>query len=139
MVAYRDGSVLAQLGMPDMRTPIAHALGWPHRIAAGVERLNLADMHKLEFYQPDLERFPGLGLAFQVLETGGNAPVTFNAANEIAVDAFLHHRIGFLQITDVVSAAMDRCKQGKIGNLDEVLEYDRLAREMAENIVNSLV
>ena len=72
MVAYRDGSVLAQLGMPDMRTPIAHALAWPERIEAGVELLNLADLHRLEFYQPDLERFPGLSLAFQVLETGGN-------------------------------------------------------------------
>jgi 1-deoxy-D-xylulose-5-phosphate reductoisomerase len=139
MVAYRDGSVLAQLGMPDMRTPIAHALAWPQRIEAGVDRLNLADMHKLEFYQPDLERFPGLGLAFQVLETGGNAPVTFNAANEIAVDAFLHQRIGFLQIASVVSAAMDRCNQGKISSLDEVLEYDHLARGVAEQIVNSLV
>jgi len=139
MVAYRDGSVLAQMGMPDMRTPIAHALAWPDRIEAGVERLNLVDMHKLEFYQPDLERFPGLGLAFQVLEAGGNAPVTFNAANEVAVDAFLHHRIGFLQIASVVSAAMDRCKQGKIGSIDEVLEFDRVAREVAEQSVNSLV
>jgi 1-deoxy-D-xylulose-5-phosphate reductoisomerase len=139
MVAYRDGSVLAQLGMPDMRTPIAHALAWPDRIEAGVERLNLTDIHKLEFYQPDLERFPGLGLAFQVLETGGNAPVIFNAANEVAVDAFLHHRIGFLQIASVVSAAMERCKQGKIGSIDEVLEFDRIAREAANQSVNSLV
>jgi len=139
MVAYRDGSVLAQLGMPDMRTPIAHALSWPERIEAGVDRLNLADIHKLEFYQPDLERFPGLGLAFQVLEAGGNAPVTFNAANEIAVDAFLHDRIGFLQIASVVSAAMDRCNQGNIDTLDQVLEYDRHARDVAEQIVNSLV
>ena len=139
MVAYRDGSVLAQMGMPDMRTPIAYALAWPDRIEAGVERLNLADVHKLEFYQPDLERFPGLGLAFQVLEAGGNAPVTFNAANEVAVDAFLHHRIGFLQIASVVSAAMERCKQGKIGSIDEVLEFDRVAREAAVQCVNSLV
>jgi len=138
MVAYRDGSVLAQMGMPDMRTPIAHALAWPDRIESGVERLNLAQMHKLEFYQPDLERFPGLGLAFQVLETGGNAAVTFNAANEIAVDAFLHHRIGFLQIASVVSATMERCKQGKIGSIDEVLEFDRVARAAAEQSVNSL-
>jgi len=122
-----------------MRTPIAHALSWPERIEAGVDRLNLADIHKLEFYQPDLERFPGLGLAFQVLEAGGNAPVTFNAANEIAVDAFLHDRICFLQIASVVSAAMDRCNQGNIDTLDQVLEYDRHARDVAEQIVNSLV
>ncbi len=139
MVAYRDGSVLAQLGMPDMRTPIAHALAWPRRIEAGVARLNLADMQKLEFYQPDLERFPGLGLAFHVLEAGGNAPVTFNAANECAVEAFLHNRIGFLQIPSVVSTAMDSCKQGKIGSLDEVLEYDRLTREVTGRIIDSLV
>jgi len=138
MVAYRDGSVLAQLGLPDMRTPIAHALAWPQRIEAGVDRLNLADMSKLEFYQPDLERFPGLGLAFHVLEAGGNAPVTFSAANEIAVDAFLHHRIGFLQIASVVSAAMECCKQGKIDSLDEVLEFDRVAREAASQIVAKL-
>ncbi len=138
MVAYRDGSVLAQLGMPDMRTPIAHALAWPQRIEAGVDHLNLAAMQKLEFYQPDLERFPGLGLAFHVLEAGGNAPVTFNAANEIAVDAFLHKRIGFLQIHSVVSAAMDSCKQGKIDSLNDILEFDRLAREVAGQIVESL-
>lgn len=139
LVAYRDGSVLAQLGMPDMRTPIAHALAWPERIEAGVDRLNLAEMHKLEFYQPDLERFPGLGLAFQVLKAGGNAAVTFNAANEIAVDAFLNRRIGFIQIPSVVSAAMDGCKQGKISSLAEVLEYDRLARAVTTRIVDSLV
>ncbi len=138
MVAYRDGSVLAQMGMPDMRTPIAYALAWPRRIEAGVNRLNLADMQNLEFFQPDLKRFPGLGLAFEVLQAGGNAPVTFNAANEVAVDAFLQQRIGFLQISDVVSAAMDRCKQGKIGSLDEVLEFDRLARDISGKIVNSL-
>jgi 1-deoxy-D-xylulose-5-phosphate reductoisomerase len=138
MVAYRDGSVLAQMGMPDMRTPIAHALAWPQRIEAGVDRLNLSAMQKLEFYDPDLERFPGLGLAFEVLKAGGNAPVTFNAANEIAVDAFLHNRIGFLQISDVVSAVMERCKQGKIGNLEEVLNFDRVARDVSSTIINSM-
>jgi 1-deoxy-D-xylulose-5-phosphate reductoisomerase len=137
MVAYRDGSVLAQLGMPDMRTPIAHALAWPERIEAGVERLNLADVHKLEFYPPDLDRFPGLGLAFEVLEAGGNAAVIFNAANEIAVEAFLEQRIGFLQIPSVVSAALDSCEAGKIDELADVLEFDRLARVATSRIVNS--
>ena len=137
MVSYRDGSVLAQLGMPDMRTPIAYALAWPERIEAGVKRLNLADVHKLEFYPPDLEKFPGLGLAFQVLEAGGNAPVIFNAANEIAVEAFLEHRIGFLQIPSVVSAALNICEAGKIDELADVLEFDRLAREATSRIVNS--
>ena len=136
MVAYRDGSVLAQLGVPDMRTPIAYALAWPERIEAGVNRLNLADVHKLEFYPPDLERFPGLGLAFEVLEAGGNAPVIFNAANEIAVEAFLDKRIGFLQIPSVVSAALDNCDAGKIDELADVLEFDRLARDATSRIIN---
>jgi len=137
MVAYRDGSILAQLGMPDMRTPIAHALAWPDRIEAGVKRLNLTKMGKLEFYPPDLDSFPGLGLAFQVLETGGNAPVVFNAANEVAVDAFLQERIGFLQIPSVVSATLDVCETGNINTLQEVLEFDRLAREAADKIIHS--
>ena len=136
MVAYCDGSVLAQLGVPDMRTPIAYALAWPERIEAGVKRLNLSDIHKLEFYPPDLGCFPGLGLAFQVLEAGGNSPVIFNAANEIAVEAFLQERIGFLQIPSVVSAALDVCETGKIDGLDEVLEYDRLARAATRKIIH---
>jgi len=138
MVAYRDGSVLAQLGMPDMRTPIACALAWPGRIEAGVKRLNLTDIHRLEFYPPDLDSFPGLGLAFKVLEAGGNAAVIFNAANEIAVEAFLQEQIGFLQIPSVVSAALDVCQAGRIDNLGEVLEYDRLARAAAGKIVQSI-
>jgi len=138
MVAYRDGSVLAQLGMPDMRTPIAHALAWPERIEAGVKRLNLTDIHRLEFYPPDLDSFPGLGLAFQVLEAGGNAAVIFNAANEIAVEAFLQERIGFLQIPSVVSDALDVCEAGNINGLDEVLEFDRIARETTSKIIHEL-
>ena len=136
MVAYRDGSVLAQLGMPDMRTPIAHALAWPERIEAGVKRLNLSDIQRLEFYPPDLESFPGLGLAFQVLEAGGNAAVIFNAANEIAVEAFLQERIGFLQIPSVVSSALDACEAGSIEGLDAVLEFDRLARAATSRIID---
>jgi 1-deoxy-D-xylulose-5-phosphate reductoisomerase len=135
MVAYLDGSVLAQLGMPDMRTPIAHALAWPERIEAGVKRLNLTEVGTLEFHPPDLDSFPGLGLAFQVLEAGGNAPVIFNAANEVAVDAFLQQRIDFLQIPSVVSGTLEVCAAGKIDTLDEVLEFDRTAREAANRII----
>jgi 1-deoxy-D-xylulose-5-phosphate reductoisomerase len=135
MVAYRDGSVLAQLGMPDMRTPIAFALAWPDRIEAGVDRLNLTEMNKLEFYPPDLESFPGLGLAFSVLEAGGNSPVIFNAANEVAVDAFLQERIGFLQIPSIVSEALDICETGNVHTLDDVLEFDRIARATAQKII----
>jgi len=138
MVAYRDGSVLAQLGIPDMRTPIAHALAWPERIEAGVKRLNLVEVHKLEFYPPNLDSFPGLGLAFQVLKAGGNAPVIFNAANEVAVEAFLQERIEFLQIPTVVSAALDASEAGNIGSLDDVLAFDRLTRATAGKIINML-
>lgn len=137
MVAYRDGSMLAQLGMPDMRTPIAHALAWPDRIEAGVEKLDLASQGKLEFYPPDLDSFPGLALAFEVLQAGGNAAVTFNAANEIAVEAFLNERIGFLQIPSVVSAALDACETGKIVDLGEVLEYDCIARNTTLDIIRT--
>jgi 1-deoxy-D-xylulose-5-phosphate reductoisomerase len=138
MVSYLDGSVLAQMGVPDMRTPIACALSWPQRIDAGVPHLNLADAHHLEFYPPDLELFPGLRLAFSVLETGGNAAVTFNAANEVAVAAFLREQIGFLQIAEVVATTLERCETGKIGSLEQVLEFDRIARAMATQIVTSI-
>ena len=136
MVAYRDGSILAQMGLPDMRTPIAHALAWPERIESGVERLNLTEVSKLEFYPPDLESFPGLGLAYEVLECGGNAPVIFNAANEVAVDAFLKGRIGFLQIPSIVSDALAACETGRIGSLEDILEYDRVARRVARSHIN---
>lgn len=135
MVSYCDGSVLAQMGVPDMRTPIACALSWPERIEAGVEHLNLTDVHQLEFYPPDLELFPGLKLAFSVLESGGNAAVIFNAANEVAVEAFLQEQIDFLQIPEIVAATLDRCETGKIGSLEQVLEFDRVARAMASQIV----
>jgi 1-deoxy-D-xylulose-5-phosphate reductoisomerase len=138
MVAYRDGSVLAQLGMPDMRTPIAHALAWPERIEAGVERLHLSDLGALEFYAPDLGAFPGLGLAFQALQASGNAPVVFNAANEVAVKAFLAGNIGFLQIPEIVSATLDACATSRVMTLDEVLEHDRLARVEAGRAVEAV-
>jgi 1-deoxy-D-xylulose-5-phosphate reductoisomerase len=138
MVAYRDGSMLAQLGMPDMRTPIAHALAWPERIEAGVERLHLTELGALEFYAPDLDAFPGLALAFQALEAGGGAPVVFNAANEVAVEAFLAGNIGFLQIAEVISAALDACVTGRAKTLEEVLEHDRLARATAGRVTETL-
>jgi len=135
MVAYRDGSVLAQMGTPDMRTPIAHALAWPRRIEAGVERLNLARMNDLSFEQPDLARFPCLGLAFQAMRSGASAPVTLNAANEVAVDAFLDGRIGFDGIARLVGDVMERTAVTGVQNLDDVLEQDRLARQTANEWV----
>ena len=135
MVAYRDGSVLAQMGTPDMRTPIAHALAWPRRIEAGVERLNLAQMNDLSFEKPDLARFPCLGLAFQAMRSGASAPVTLNAANEVAVDAFLDGRIGFEEIARLVGDVMERTAVTGVQNLDDVLEHDRQARQTANKWV----
>jgi 1-deoxy-D-xylulose-5-phosphate reductoisomerase len=132
MVAYRDGSVLAQLGTPDMRTPIAHALAWPRRIEAGVERLNLSSMDDLSFEEPDLDRFPCLGLAFEAMRSGASAPVTLNAANEVAVDAFLNGRIGFDLIPRLVGEVMERIAVTGVQNLDDVLEQDRHARQTAK-------
>ncbi len=102
MVEYVDGSILAQLGNPDMRTPIAHALGWPDRIGSGVESLDLIAAARLDFEAPDLVRFPSLGLARAAAVAGGTAPAALNAANEVAVAAFLERRIGFLDIPALI-------------------------------------
>jgi 1-deoxy-D-xylulose-5-phosphate reductoisomerase len=135
MVAYRDGSVLAQLGTPDMRTPIAHALAWPQRIESGVQSLNLSLESDLSFRQPDLERFPCLGLAFEAMRAGGNAPVTLNAANEVAVDAFLEERITFNRIHSLVDEVMQNLDVSPVSDLDDVLKYDKLARIRAQEWV----
>lgn len=136
MVAYRDGSVLAQMGTPDMRTPIAHALAWPDRIEAGVDRLNLSQMNDLSFEAPDLERFPCLGLAFEAMKAGASAPATLNAANEVAVDAFLDNRIGFDRIPQLVGSVMERIEVSAVQNLEDVKECDRKARHMAKQWVD---
>jgi len=138
MVAYRDGSVLAQLGMPDMRTPIAYALGWPDRIEAGVERLNLATMTELSFREPDLQRFPCLGLAFAAMREGESAPVTLNAANEIAVQAFLDQRIRFDQIAGLVGETLERAQRQAIHTVQDVLEHDAMARRLATGIMQAM-
>lgn len=138
MVAYRDGSVIAQLGVPDMRTPIAHALAWPERIEAGVKRLHLPDMSRLEFLEPDFERFPGLKIAFNVLETGGNSAVIMNAANECAVEAFLTQKINFKHIPVVVERVLQRADFSAVENLDEVLEFDRMGREIAQQEIKGM-
>jgi len=139
MVAYRDGSVLAQLGTPDMRTPIAHALAWPQRIEAGVKRLNLAQLGDLSFREPDFERFPCLGLAFEAMRAGGNAPVVLNAANEIAVEAFLDERIGFDRISTLVDRVMQNVEVCAIKMIDDVMEQDRRARAVANEIIKEIL
>ncbi|MBT8062190.1 MAG: 1-deoxy-D-xylulose-5-phosphate reductoisomerase [Xanthomonadales bacterium] len=131
LVAYRDGSVIAQLGMPDMRTPIAHALAWPDRIEAGVARLHLHEVGKLEFRQPDLQRFPCLRLAFEALESGGNSPVVLNAANECAVQAFLDGQIGFTDIPVLVEKTLETAAWEGIESLEDVIGFDRMGRAIA--------
>jgi 1-deoxy-D-xylulose-5-phosphate reductoisomerase len=133
-VVYRDGSVLAALGSPDMRTPIAYALAWPGRIAAPTKRLDLAAIGKLTFEPPDEERFPALRVAREALLRGGGAPTVLNAANETAVHAFLEGRIGFLDIVDTVEQTLTAVRADKLESLDDVYNYDRAAREAAGRI-----
>ncbi|MEC5160203.1 1-deoxy-D-xylulose-5-phosphate reductoisomerase [Janthinobacterium sp. CG_23.3] len=135
MVSYVDGSVLAQLGNPDMRTPIAHALAYPERIASGVAQLDLAQMAALQFERPDLARFPCLALAFEALQAGGTAPALLNAANEVAVQAFLDLRIGFRQIDQVVRHVIDSVAHGAASSIEAVMAQDALARGAAERFV----
>ncbi|MSR13514.1 MAG: 1-deoxy-D-xylulose-5-phosphate reductoisomerase [Gammaproteobacteria bacterium] len=135
MVEYVDGSVLAQLGNPDMRTPIAFALAWPERMASGVATLNLFDIRKLEFEEPDPRRFPSLRLAREALTAGGTAAAILNAANEEAVSAFLANEIRFPRIAAVVEETLDKIDSSAATDLDIVLDADRRAREHALGIV----
>jgi 1-deoxy-D-xylulose-5-phosphate reductoisomerase len=132
LVEYVDGSVLAQLGNPDMRTPIAHALAFPERIDAGVDFLDLARVGTLRFEPPDIGRFRCLALAYEALRAGGSAPAVLNAANEVAVERFLAGAIGFTEIPQLIAAVLERCPAGGIEALADVLEADRAAREEAE-------
>ncbi len=131
MVEYVDGSVLAQLGNPDMRTPIAYALGFPERIDAGVEALDLFRIGRLDFERPDPERFPCLQLAYQALRQGGTAPAILNAANEVAVAAFLDERIPFRAIPAMIDHVLQRVDARPVSELEDVLAADRLARQAA--------
>ncbi len=131
MVSYADGSVLAQLGNPDMRTPIAHALAYPDRVESGVAPLDLAQIATLTFEKPDFERFPCLALAIKALDAGGIASAALNAANEVAVEAFLARRIGFMAIGEVVERVLNVLPNGSASTLDEVLAADAEARRLA--------
>ena len=131
MVEYQDGSVLAQLGNPDMRTPITHALAWPRRLTSGVAFLDFARLGKLEFQAPDFARFPCLRLAFAALEAGGTAPAVLNAANEVAVQAFLDRRIRFTDIAAVVEHALERVPTSAAEELAAILYGDSQARTVA--------
>ena len=136
MVEYADGSVIAQLGNPDMRTPIAYALAYPERIAAGVEPLDLCRIGTLDFERPDFKRFPCLRLAYEALEQGGNAPAVLNAANEIAVEAFLTGSLAFVSIPTVIEQTLAHVAWGEIATLEDVLAADSAGRETAQRLVS---
>ena len=139
LVEFRDGSVVAQLGSPDMRIPIAHCLAWPQRIDGPAARLDLAALHDLTFEAPDLDRFPALALARRALETGGAAPTVLNAADEVAVGEFIAGRIGFPAIAALVEATLERAgAQGLLaepGGIDAALSVDHIARSLARDIL----
>jgi len=134
MVAYVDGSVLAQMGQPDMRTPIAYTLGWPKRMSAPVDRLDLAKIGQLTFEAPDPKRFRALDIARQALQSGGTAPTIMNAANEIAVAHFLGGGIGFLQIANIVEETLSRLPLGTLKRLEDVHAIDHEARQIANTL-----
>jgi 1-deoxy-D-xylulose-5-phosphate reductoisomerase len=138
MVEYVDGSVLAQLGNPDMRTPIAHALGFPERIETGVNPLDMFKVAQLDFEAPDFERFPCLRLAYQALASGGSAPAVLNAANEVAVDSFLKCLMPFTSIPAMIEDVMQTIGRRDIATLDDVLAADSMAREAAREWLTCL-
>ncbi len=139
MVRYRDGSVLAQLGQPDMRTPIAYGLAWPERIDAGVAPLSLTQLASLSFTEPELERFPCLSLAFAAAYRGGTAPTVLNAANEIAVAAFLGEGLPYLQIPVVVEKVLNTIPSVNADSLELILDVDARARQTAQAVVRDVL
>lgn len=138
MVQYLDGSVLAQMGNPDMRTPIAHALAYPQRIESGVAPLDFKQLADFSFTEPETARYPNLDLAMQASNAGQYATTTLNAANEVAVDAFLSGQLGFMQIAQVNEECLQRTLNHNLGNIEAVLECDRRARSLSANIIDSL-
>lgn len=138
MVRYRDGSVLAQMGQPDMRTPIAYGLAWPERIDAGVAQLNLTQLASLSFSEPNLNQFPCLSLAFSAAKAGGTAPAVLNAANEVAVAAFLDEGLPYLKISEVVERTLSNLNLASADSLDSILAVDVQARQLATRFINEM-
>jgi 1-deoxy-D-xylulose-5-phosphate reductoisomerase len=139
MVSYNDGSVMAQLGNPDMRTPIAYSLAWPERIESGVEPLNIFDVAKLDFEKPDLDRFPCLRLCFQAIKMGGTATIVLNAANEVAVAAFLDEKIGFTDIALLIEKTLDQAVITEdVGSIELILEADAMARTITNRCISAM-
>jgi len=137
MVSYRDGSVLSQMGNPDMKIPIAYGMSWPDRIETSVAPLSLIDIGRLNFESPDVVRFPNLTLAADAWFMGGTAMAVLNAANEVAVDAFLHHKIGFLDIAKLNEKVLSTANIAAVNELEDVLEADKMARRLALDMVSS--
>jgi 1-deoxy-D-xylulose-5-phosphate reductoisomerase len=138
LVEFRDGSMVAQLGVPDMRIPIAHCLAWPQRMSAPTPRLDLAKIASLSFEEPDLQRFPALKLARQALEQGGGAPTVLNAANEVAVAEFIAGRLGFAGIARLVATVLekaDRRLMGEPDTIDAAIAIDHVARTLAHDLL----
>jgi 1-deoxy-D-xylulose-5-phosphate reductoisomerase len=138
MVDYVDGTVLAQMGNPDMRIPIAHALAWPERFDSGAEPLNIFNVRQMDFEEPNLERFPCLRLAYKAIAAGGTLPTVLNAANEMAVDAFLNERIRFTDIPVVIERCMDSMEVQKAESLEIILDVDKNARTLSKEIIAEL-
>ncbi|MBN2569154.1 MAG: 1-deoxy-D-xylulose-5-phosphate reductoisomerase [Deltaproteobacteria bacterium] len=138
MVEYKDGSIIAQLGVPDMRVPISYALSYPERACSGDTSLDLCREEKLEFFSPDCDKFPALRLAYEAAEKGGTMPVVLNASNEVAVDAFIKGRIGFLDIAEVVEKTMNLHKPEEQKSVSVIIEMDQWGREMAEKIIGRI-
>jgi len=138
LVEYVDSSIIAQFGIPDMRIPIAYALSYPKRLETGIPSLNLVELDHLTFAPPDFDKFPCLRMAYQALETGGTMPAVLNAANEVAVEAFLKGRIGFDRITEVVAAAMNGHKATPLRGVEDALEADHWAKAKARNFIREV-
>ena len=137
-VEYSDGSILSQMGTPDMKTPIAYALSYPKRISAPIKKLDLANIKKLSFHKPDNITFPALNLAIESIKVGGNAPTVLNAANEVAVDAFLKKKISFLSITKVVDLTLNKSNICQINSLDDVINEDLEARIVSQKLIKEI-
>jgi 1-deoxy-D-xylulose-5-phosphate reductoisomerase len=136
MVAFRDGSIIAQMAAPDMRIPIQLALTWPERLENPFKRVSLADFNKITFEQPDLDTFKAVKLSYHAAKIGGTMPCAMNAANEVAVDAFLKGQISFLQIPEVVEKVMQEHLVNTTPVLHDIIDTDEKSREKARNIIN---
>jgi len=139
LVAYRDGSVLAQLGIHDMRVPIAHTLAWPTRMPTDLPRLDLSALKQLTFETPDSTQFPAISLARQVLKNGKDRPTILNAANEVAVQSFIQGKISFLDIIPICTEVLDQMNESSLGSIDEVLQIDQQARQISEKVIHKKI